>query len=117
MTLRDMARLGELVRCRGMAQGKQVVPGEWIDDMLQNGDPAAWRRGNPVLMPQGRYRSKWYLTREGGALCAIGIHGQWIYVDIAAGVTIAKQSSQALPVEEPTDHLLLAGFAAIAKSL
>ncbi len=114
-TLRDMARLGEIVRCRGMAEGRQVVPASWIDDMAENGDADAWRKGDlSVLFPGGRYRSKWYVA-EGGALLAIGIHGQWIYVDGA--VTIAKQSSQPLPVDDPTDRLLLKGFAAIAREV
>ena len=35
----------------------------------------------------------------------------------AAEVVIAKQSSQPLPVDEPMDFLLLAGFDAIARAL
>ena len=34
------------------------------------------------LFPEGRYRSKWYVPDPSSSvLCAIGIHGQWIYVD------------------------------------
>lgn len=116
-SLRDMARLGELVRCRGMAGGRQVVPAAWIDDIAANGNPEAWRKGDLTqLVPGGRYRSKWYVMAH-GAIVAIGIHGQWIYVDPAAGVTIAKQSSQPLAADDPTDRLLLAGFAAIATAV
>ena len=116
MTLRDMARIGEMVRCRGMAGGRQVVPGEWIDDIAGNGDPEAWARGSMAsLIPGGRYRSKWYVTRT-GVLMAIGIHGQWIYVDRAAGVVIAKQSSQPLPADDPADILTVRAFKALAKA-
>src|SRR3546814_12180303 len=60
----------------------------------------------------------WYVVgNRHGAFCAIGIHGQWIYVDPAAEMVIAKQSSQPLPVDEPMDFLLLAGFDAIARAL
>jgi CubicO group peptidase (beta-lactamase class C family) len=52
-----------------------------------------------------------------GAYCAVGIHGQWIYVDPAADMVIAKQSSQPLPVDVPTDNLLLAGFDALGRWL
>ena len=46
-------------------------------------------------MPRGRYRGKWYATgNERGAFCAIGIHGQWIYIDPTSEVTIVKLSSQ-----------------------
>jgi CubicO group peptidase (beta-lactamase class C family) len=99
-----------------MAGGRQVVPAAWLDDMATNGDPVAWRKGDlSDLLPGGRYRSKWYVTAA-GALVAIGIHGQWIYMDAAAGVTIAKQSSQPLPLDDATDRLLLRAFAAIAES-
>jgi CubicO group peptidase (beta-lactamase class C family) len=52
-----------------------------------------------------------------GAYCAIGIHGQWIYIDPTAEMVIAKLSSQPQPLNEGIDHLLLAGFAAIADAL
>jgi CubicO group peptidase (beta-lactamase class C family) len=116
-TLRDLARLGEMVRQGGAANGNQIVPRAWIDDIWQNGDAAAWQRGSMVhLLPQGRYRSQWYIT--GGAepaLCAIGIHGQWIYVQPHSKLVIVKQSSQRDPVNDAVDHLNLAFFAAIAR--
>ena len=57
------------------------------------------------------------VANASGAHCAIGIHGQWIYIDPAAEMVIAKLSSQPLPLEEATDHLLLAAFDAFAQSL
>jgi CubicO group peptidase (beta-lactamase class C family) len=51
------------------------------------------------------------------AHCAVGIHGQWIYIDPAAEMVIAKLSSQPLPLDEGIDYLLLAAFDAIAQSL
>lgn len=117
MSLRDMARVGEMVRCRGLANGRQVVPGWWIDDMFANGDREAWLKGDlRDLLPAGRYRSQWYVPGHGQA-CAIGIHGQWIHVDRKAAVVIAKQSSQPLPIDDALDRLNLAAFAAIAKAL
>ncbi|HZT20737.1 MAG TPA: hypothetical protein VFA23_15105 [Dongiaceae bacterium] len=69
-------------------------------------------------MPKARYRSQWYaLGNESGAFAAIGIHGQWIYVDPAAELTIAKLSSQPLPVDEAADRLLLAAFDSLARTL
>lgn len=113
-TLRDLARFGELLR-RG---GRGIVPRAWIDDILSNGDRAAWTRGDmAALLPEGRYRSNWYLTGNAhGAWCAIGIHGQWLYIDPAAQLVIAKMSSQALPVDDPLDHRLLGFFAAIGEA-
>ncbi len=119
VTLRDLARFGELMRRGGAAEGRQVLPASWVGDILTAGDPAAWQRGASAgFLPGGRYRSQWYVVgNRHGAFCAIGIHGQWIYVDPAAEMVIAKQSSQPLPVDEPMDFLLLAGFDAIARAL
>ena len=117
VTLRDLARFGEMVRNFGRAGGEQVVPRSWIEDILGNGDQRAWLAQPTAakFLPAGRYRSQWYrIGNATGAYCAIGIHGQWIYIDPAADMVIAKLSSQPLPVDEATDHLLLAAFDAIA---
>ncbi len=117
--LRDLGRFGEMMRCRGVAQGRQVIPGWWIDDIRNNGDPATWKKGElAALLPIARYRSKWYtLDNEHGAYCAIGIHGQWIYVDPIAEVVIVKVSSQPLAVDEYMDRLCPVGFHAISRAL
>jgi len=117
--LRDLARFGELMRRRGMAGNRQVLPGWWIDDIRANGDPAAWQKGEMAhLLPRGRYRSKWYsIGDDHDAFCAIGIHGQWIYVDPAAEMVIVKLSSQPLAVDDAMDKLSLAGFHALGAAL
>jgi CubicO group peptidase (beta-lactamase class C family) len=107
-TLRDLARFGEMLRLGG----EGIVPKDWIDDILTNGDREAWKRGDmATMLPNGRYRSKWYLTgNDHGAWTGIGIHGQWLYIDPAAKLVLAKFSSQALPVDDPLDHRLLRFF-------
>jgi CubicO group peptidase (beta-lactamase class C family) len=120
VTLRDLARFGEMVRNFGRTGGQQIAPRWWIEDFLENGDQRAWLATETAakFLPAGRYRSQWYMTgNDSGAYCAIGIHGQWIYIDPKAETVIAKLSSQALPVDEVIDHLLLAAFDAIANAL
>lgn len=120
VTLRDLARFGEMVRNLGRAGDQQVAPRWWIEDILRNGDQRAWLAQPTAakFLPAGRYRSQWYMIgNASGAYCAIGIHGQWIYIDPMAEMVIAKLSSQPLPVDEPTDHLLLAAFEAVATAL
>ncbi|MGB8314666.1 MAG: serine hydrolase [Aestuariivirga sp.] len=118
-TLRDLARFGELMRLGGVAGRKQIVPKAWIDDILTKGDPAAWAKGSMApLFPKGSYRSKWYMTNDAsGTFCAIGIHGQWIYVDPSAEMVAVKQSSQPLPEDGTCDQLTLKMFRAIAERL
>ena len=119
MMLEDLARLGDLARNDGAANDRQIVPAAWMADIRNNGDPAAWQKGEMTeLFGKGRYRSKWYASGEpSGAFTGIGIHGQWLYVDPSAGMVIAKQSSQPLPVDWPLDLLHLDAFNAIAKAL
>jgi CubicO group peptidase (beta-lactamase class C family) len=118
-SLADLARFGEMVRCRGLLNGRRIVPERWIEDILTAGDPVTWSRGDMVkLFPEGRYRSKWYVPHpSSNVLCAIGIHGQWIYIDAAAGMVVVKQSSQPLPVDDAMDHDTLALFHALAQEL
>ena len=109
MTPRDLARIGEMMRQGGVAGGRRVVPEEWVRDTVETGgDRQAWRRGAMLfLFPGGRYRNKWYQVGD-GAFCAIGIHGQWLYVDPKSEVVIAKMSSQPEPVEDALDMEIVA---------
>lgn len=118
-TLRDLARFGEMMRNDGISNGKQVVPTWWIDDIRKNGNADAWSRGELVaVFPNGNYRSKWYtVDRNRSAFAAVGIHGQWIYVDPAAETVIVRVSSQSLPMDLDLDRMWLRGYAAIASRL
>jgi CubicO group peptidase (beta-lactamase class C family) len=113
-----MARVGEMVRLGGTGNGKQIVPENWIADLMRNGSQDAWQRGNMAYMlPDGRYRSKWYQTgNDHGAIFALGIHGQWIYVDPVSEVTVVRTASQPLPLEDEVDLAWIAMFDAIARS-
>ncbi|MDH3230056.1 MAG: beta-lactamase family protein [Alphaproteobacteria bacterium] len=120
-TARDLALFGAMMRDGGAAGGQQIVPRRWVDDIRGGGDREAWLRGDPVfvdLLPDGRYRSKWYqVGNRSGAFCAIGIHGQWLYIDPAADVVIAKLSAQPVPLDDPLDKAHLRAFDAICRTL
>ncbi|KPF96857.1 serine hydrolase [Rhodopseudomonas sp. AAP120] len=115
-TARDLARFGEMIRCRGNVGGRQVVPGWWIDDIHANGDSQAWADGDLAeIFPGARYRSKWYtIDPARGDLAAIGIHGQWIYVDVQTDTVIVKLATQPKAMDIPLDHRWLAAYRAIA---
>ena len=113
VTARDLARLGDLVR----VGGRGIVPKRWIDDMRTAGDKAIWAKGDQAnLFEGGSYRSYWYCPSE-NELAAIGIHGQWIWIDFSRDVVIAKQSCQPLPEDAVTDDLLIATFRNVAQAL
>lgn len=116
MTARDLARLGELLRNDGTRDGQQIVPASWIRDMQENGDRQAWQQGRNVDLPNGRYRSQWYQSGEAdGVFCAIGIHGQWLYVDPATQTVIVKLSSQPDPLGDEDNQDMFAFFRALSR--
>lgn len=116
MTARDLARLGELLRNDGLHNGRQVVPADWIRDMRENGDAGAWQQGRNVDLPNGRYRSQWYQSGEAdGAFCAIGIHGQWLYVDPSTETVVVKMSSQPEPLGDEENQDMFTFFRALCR--
>ena len=116
-TAHDLALLGELFRNSGAANGGQIVPEKWIRDIRENGNSAAWDAGDfETLFDHGRYRNKWYSDGD-GAYCAIGIHGQWIYVDPASESVIVKMSCQPVASDDELDTRILVFMRDIAASL
>ncbi|MHA6645538.1 serine hydrolase domain-containing protein [Mesorhizobium sp. A623] len=114
VTPRDLARVGEMMRQGGRADGRRVVPEAWVRDTISAGSTQAWQRGEMLpLFPKGRYRNKWYQVGD-GAFCGIGIHGQWLYVDPGSEVVIVKMSSQPEPVNDPLDLAIVAFLQALS---
>ena len=114
-TARDLARIGRLVR----DGGRGVLPEWFVADLFEGGDPALWAAGSfAEFFPAGAYRSCWYQPVHGGdVVCAIGIHGQLLYVDRSAGVVAAVQSSRAQPDDDDADLATLAAVSAICEAL
>lgn len=116
MTPRDLARIGEMMRRGGMVNGRQVVPADWVEDTISGGDLQAWRTGSFAnWLPKGSYCNQWYQTgNASGAFFALGIHGQWLYVDPHAETVIVKFSSQPHPVDNDAKLLNLSLFEAVS---
>ncbi|WP_372677185.1 serine hydrolase domain-containing protein [Desulfosarcina sp.] len=112
---RDLARFGEIMRLGG----NHILPDWWVQDIRSGGDSEPWKVGEFYhMLPTGRYRSQWYQSGSpSGAFCAIGIHGQWLWVDPQREVVIAKVSAQKDPVDEDTDFTLIRAFEAIAEAV
>ena len=116
MTVRDFARFGDLIRCGGEINGRQIVPSDWVRDTTAGGDREAWINGNfASWLPHGSYRNQWYQSGNAdGAFFALGIHGQWLFINPRAEVIIAKFSSQPNPVMDTMKHMNIALLEAIA---
>lgn len=116
-TIDDLARIGQLILDRGSVGNRQVIAEQWIDDTANNGDPAAWSKGEFTdLAPKGNYRNKWYLMGNADRVSmAIGIHGQWLYVNPEKQIVIAKQASQPLPLDDELDAQSIGFFRQICR--
>ena len=97
-TVRDLARLGQLLTQDGEHDGREIVPHAVIADIEENGDRDAWKAGefaNGFAGMTMRYRNGWYVVDDVPKMIfAMGIHGQNLFVDRANGIVIAKLSSQ-----------------------
>ena len=92
-TLRDLARVGQLMLDRGRAGNRQVVPAPWIEDIFnQPGDPSWSAPASDGTAPY--YRSfVWGVGDGKGTVQARGVHGQVIDVSPSTNTVIAVFSS------------------------
>ena len=122
-TVRDMARVGQLLVDGGTSGGVEVIPAAVIDGLASGGDHTAWTTGEwgKLFTFAGkslRYRSGWYIVDDTPAmLFAMGIHGQNLFVDRANRIVVAKLSSQANALDYRAVPLTHATFAAIRRRL
>jgi len=112
---RDLARFAMMLLNDGTVDGRRVVPAAIIDTLEGGGDRAAFARGPEALSAMATdwsYRAQWWIRHTPGreAITAIGIHGQWIYVDRRRGVAFVKQSSQPVSADLDMDQFILNAF-------
>ncbi len=92
-TLRDIARVGQLMLDRGKAGEQQVIPAGWIDDVFGHAVPIA-RQADPSAAARPYYRSfVWGLGDGRGTVYAEGVHGQFVFVSPSTNTVIAMFSS------------------------
>lgn len=92
-SLRDAARIGQLILNKGRVGRAQVIPETWINDFLtQPGDGKLLPLGGESVAPY--YRSFiWGIGDGKGTVLARGVHGQFIYISPSTGVVIAMYST------------------------
>ena len=117
---RDYARLGTLYRDHGVTNGEQVIPRQWVVDSIT---PDA-----PHLMPGTRdnsdtslgYGYQWWIPEQADEeFMALGIYGQYIYVNRKANVVIVKNSANRdfMANDFESEAVAVAAFRAIIDSL
>ena len=113
----DLLLLSELVRNHGYNKNGQVIPEAWIEDFVNNKNNNSYlNQDNLERFPKGNYRSKWYQTGfKDNEYCAIGIHGQNIWINPQKEITIVRMSSASDPINIKTEELMFSVFDEISK--
>ncbi len=83
-TLRDFARLGQMVLNGGVANGRRIVSADWIRESTRPSGP----QGNQP----GGYGLQWWVLGNTGTFAAIGLQGQYIYIDPSTRTVVVKLS-------------------------
>ncbi|MDR6707420.1 MULTISPECIES: serine hydrolase domain-containing protein [unclassified Novosphingobium] len=83
-TLRDWARFGQMMLDEGVINGKRVVSADWVK--------AAQAPAGPEDGPEGGYGYQWWTMANSPAYSAIGLQGQYVYIDPASRTVVVKLS-------------------------
>ena len=120
VTLRDMAKFGQLYLNNGKWNGNQIVPSEWVANSTipldKHVQPNA---GDEFSSDAWGYGYQWWVPGpEVSDYTAHGIYNQFIYINPESNVVIAKTSSNYNFVDERqyTKNAHIAIFRTIAKS-
>lgn len=99
-TLRDFARIGLMMLGEGKANGRQIVPAEWVRDSTRAAGG-----------PGPGYGYQWWVAPDAKSYQALGLQGQYIYVDPDTRTVIVKLSYFP-PGDDAADAETAAFFAA-----
>lgn len=120
ITLRDLARFGEMMRNRGAFNGHQVVPAAVVDDIAGGARTEDFAKAGYSTMPGWSYRNQWWVSHnELGAFTARGIHGQVCWIAPKAELVIARLASHPVAANGNSvlDKVSLPAYAALAAHL
>jgi CubicO group peptidase (beta-lactamase class C family) len=117
-TLRDLARMGEMMRCEGAFNGRQLVPARAVAAIRAGGSAAHFASAGYALLPGWSYRHQWWNSQNAdGMFMARGIHGQAIVINPAAEMVVARYASHPLAANANLDPTSLPAWEAIAQHL
>lgn len=121
LRLRDLARVGQMVLSGGVAMtGERVVSEAWLRQSVmtdtEQSKPGEHEKTDFIL----GYKNQWWIptNRDGNEFSAIGIYGQFLYINPQRGVVIAMNSAYPEYNENvDTELQMLSAFRAISKNL
>jgi CubicO group peptidase (beta-lactamase class C family) len=97
-TTRDAAKFAMMVRDRGAFNGQQIIPSSWIDETLNVSEKLRKNMSDNLIYseePWTSYHNMWWVIDEKkGEFCAMGIHGQVMYINRSTDTVMVWFSSQ-----------------------
>jgi CubicO group peptidase (beta-lactamase class C family) len=97
ITLRDAARFGQMILQDGHYNGAQIIPKSValrIREKRNHDIFSEYYKDDWYGMIADSYHDQWWGYTGVNAVAALGVHGQFIYINSDAGVVIARQSSE-----------------------
>ncbi|MBL4834389.1 MAG: serine hydrolase [Pseudomonas sp.] len=117
-TLRDLGRFGEMMRLQGEYNGQQIVSRSVVASILEGADREAFKASGRDYQPGYSYRNQWWISHNrDGAFEALGVHGQMIHVNPAAGLVVVRLSSHPIATSAVTFPITRPALAALADLL
>lgn len=115
-TTLDLAKFGQMILDDGLVNGEQVIPRSWIVDTFAGAEKSVQVPTYLTsLHPEGSYKNQWWITGSAAhEIYAVGIYGQYIWIDPSTKTVIAKFSSLPIPVDPRHSQLHMALFRAIS---
>lgn len=87
LTTRDYAKFGQLFLQMGEWEGEQLIPADWVAQSTVHSAPAMSDRGVG-------YGYQWWVPMPADQdYFAVGIYGQYIYIDPKTNIVIAKNAA------------------------
>lgn len=118
VSLRDYARFARLYLNEGNYNGEQILPKEWVRDSLDVSAEYSKPGANQDAYNVIGYGYQWWVPEgEEGEFMAIGVYGQWIYVNPSKQVIIVKTSADPDFMEKDYEVRHVEFFRAVAGGL
>ncbi|MEG4494003.1 serine hydrolase [Microcoleus sp. D3_18_C4] len=115
-TLRDYAKFGLLYLHEGYFNGKQIIPQAWVKKSVAPDSPYLQVGSTAEEYGKWGYQYQWWIpTDSNGDYSAVGVWGQYIYINPKENLVIVKTSSDLTKPKD--DDEVMALFRAIAKEL
>lgn len=121
LKLRDLARIGQMLVSNGVAMtGERVLSQSWVEKMTVLDTLQSQTNANSSLSdsPSIGYKNQWWIpkNRSGGEYTAIGVYGQFLYINPKHNIVIAMNAAYPDYAEdgEVKELEMIAAFQAIA---